>query len=55
MFIRYMAEKAYDVAKSDSKKPRRTVVYSDVGMLYKREYLDIESDFRFSRSCRTHR
>ena len=32
MFIRYLAEKSYDVAKSDSKKPRRTIAYNDVGM-----------------------
>ena len=31
MFIRYLAEKAYDVAKSDSKKPRRTIAYNDIG------------------------
>lgn len=31
MFIRYLAEKSFDVAKSDSKKPRRTIAYNDVG------------------------
>ena len=47
MFIRYMAEKAYDVAKSDSKKPRRIIAYSDLGKS-EIELPGMESDLRYS-------
>ena len=31
MFIRYMADKAYEVTKSDTRKPRKVVTYGDLG------------------------